>query len=83
MKHSVSENIKLIESSYGAKVENSDSKTLEIIQDVERELGVKIFNNQSKKLDNLDNVEVLLRLQERIDDYEEQQQTIKRSKKQR
>lgn len=46
-------------------------------------MGVKIFNNSTKKLDNLDDVGVLLRLQEKIDDYEETEQTIRRSKAQR
>lgn len=43
---------------------------MEMIQEVERELDVKIFNNKTKKLDYLDNVQVLLRLQEKIDEYE-------------
>lgn len=41
-----------------------------MIQEVERELDVKIFNNKTQKLDHLDNVQVLLRLQEKIDEYE-------------
>lgn len=41
-----------------------------MIHEVERELDVKIFNNKTKKLDYLDNVQVLLRLQEKIDEYE-------------
>lgn len=43
---------------------------MEMIHEVERELDVKIFNNKTKKLDYLDNVQVLLRLQEKIDEYE-------------
>lgn len=66
---SVQGNIKLIENSYGEKVSQEDSKTLEIVREVEKELGINIFNNTTRKLDNLDHVEVLLRLQEKIDQY--------------
>lgn len=80
---SVEGNIKIIENTYGEKVNKQDSKTLEIVGEVEKELNVKIFNNATKKLDNLDQVEVLLRLQEKIDQFEEENQTIKRIKKNR
>ncbi len=66
----VDANIKLIEASYGARIDSAESKSLEMIQAVERELDVKIFNNQTRRLDHLDNVQVLLRLQEKIDEYE-------------
>lgn len=65
-------NIQLIENTYGHKASQQDSKTLEIISQVEQQIGRKIFNNSTKKLDHLDDVETLLRLQEKIDLYEEE-----------
>lgn len=73
----------LLEHSYGAKVANEDSSTMELLREVEQELGVKIFNNETKKMEKLDSVEVLLRLQEKMDRHEEEHQSAKRMKKTR
>lgn len=53
------------------------------MHEVEKESGIKIFNEKTNEMENLDNLDVLMRLEQKIDKYEENEQLAKRQSKTR
>ena len=66
-----------------SRISSKDERIKEFLCEVEKESGISIFNKKTGEMENINDLEVIMRLEEKIEAYEEEHQLSNKYMKER